>query len=119
MKDFNPNIVENLAKTASLLQADFEELESFFEGSAKLFDEDVLSLKELKTLSSATLRRGLRHWLKLKRGNLRSLETKHFTAVENLIFSTKSGKIIELPNGEKVLKDKGKLIFQKLEVEKS
>ena len=118
LKDFNPQIIENLAKTASLLRADFDELNSFFGENAKQFDETNLSLKELKTLSSATLRRGLQHWLRARRGDLRSLETKHFTAIESLISSPKSGKIVELPNGEKVLKENGKLIFQKLKVEK-
>ncbi len=119
LKDFNPNIIENLAKTSFLLQADCLELNSFFEGNAEQFEAETLSLKDLKTLSPATLRRGLRHWLNLKRGDLRGLETKHFAAIENLIFSRKSGKIAELPNGEKVLKQGGKLIFPKIEVEKS
>ena len=118
LKDFNPKIVENLAKTACLLRADFEELNSLFGENSEQFDEENLLLKDLKTLSTATLRRGLQHWLKARRGDLRSLETKHFVAIENLIFSPKSGKIVELPNGEKVLKENGKLIFQKLKVEK-
>ncbi len=118
LKDFNPKIIETLAQTSFLLQADFEELNSFFEGDAGRFEEDVLLLKDLKTLSSATLRRGLRHWLRRNRGDLRGLETLHFKAIENLILSRKSGKIVELPDGEMVLKQSGKLIFQKIEVEK-
>ncbi len=118
LKDFNPQIIENLSKTAALLRTDFDELNTLFEESAEQFDEENLLLKELKTLSAATLRRGLRYWLKKRRGDLRSLETKHFTALEGLIFSRKSGKIVELPEGEKVLKEKGKIIFQKVKVEK-
>ncbi len=111
LKEFNPKIVETLAKTAFLLQADFDELNSYFEGNIAQFEAAELSLKELKSLSSATLRRGLRHWLKMKRGDLRSLEIKHFAAIENLIHSRKSGKIVELPNGETVYKEKGQLHF--------
>lgn len=118
LKEFNPKIIETLAETAFLLQTEFDELNSYFEGNAAQFETAELSLKELQTLSNATLRRGLRHWLKLKRGNLRSLEIKHFAAIENLIFSHKSGKVVELPNSEMIMKHKGKLLFQKIEVEK-
>ena len=118
LKDFNPRIIENLAKTAALLRTDFDELNTLFEESAEQFDEENLLLKKLRTLSSATLRRGLQHWLKNRRGDLRNLETKHLMAIESLIFSRKSGKIVELPEGEKVLKEKGNIIFQKVKVEK-
>ena len=60
----------------------------------------------------------LRDWLKENRGNMRRLELKHIEAIENLIFSRKSGRVVELPNGEQVLKYKGKLYFQKTKVDK-
>ncbi|CAN5215138.1 hypothetical protein BH10ACI1_BH10ACI1_18020 [soil metagenome] len=119
LKDFNPQIVKILANTSTLLRADFDELNSLFEKHLKVFDESELILKDLKTLSFATLRRGLQHWLIKKSGNLRSLQSKHFEAVEKLIFSRKSGKIAQLPNGVTITKDHGKLIFQKRKVEKS
>ena len=117
LKEFNPKIIENLANTASLLREDFDELNSFYEGKINQFETETLSIKDLKTLSSATLRHGLRHWLKLKRGNLRSLEIKHFAAIENLINSKKSGKIVELPNSEMIVKERGKLIFEQKVIE--
>ncbi len=40
-------------------------------------------------------------------------DAKHFEAIENLIFSRKSGKTVELPNGEIVDKENGKLTFMK------
>ncbi len=55
----------------------------------------------------------LREWLKDERGDLRTLEAKHFAAIERLIFSRKSGTTVELPNGESVVKKEGKLEFQK------
>ena len=111
LKEFNPKIIETLADTAFLLQADFDELNSYFEGKVGQFETVELSLKDLQTLSGASLRRGLRHWVKMKRGDLRGLEIKHFAAIENLIHSRKSGKLVELPNGEIVFKEKGKLNF--------
>jgi catabolite regulation protein CreA len=44
---------------------------------------------------------------------------KHLEALENLISSRKSGREIELPNGETVFKKQGKLFFKKTKVEKS
>ena len=92
-------------------------MNSLFDESAVQFDEENLLLKNLKTLSTATLRRGLRRWLKQMRGDLRGLETKHFDAIEKLILSQKSGKIAELPNGERIIKESGELIFMRENVE--
>ena len=69
-------------------------------------------MSELKTLSKPTLYEVLREWLKINRGNLRRLELKHIEAIENLIFSPKSGRIVELPNGEIVRKAQGKIVFE-------
>jgi len=78
-----------------------------------------LLLKDLKDVFPSIRRLVLRDWLKNNRGNLRRLELKHIEAIEKLMFSRKSGRIVELPNGEKILKKDGKLIFQKTKVEKT
>jgi hypothetical protein len=77
-----------------------------------------LSLKELNDIFPSVRRTILREWLKDNRGNLRGLELKHIEAVERLVFSRKSGRTIELPGGEIVLKKDGMLEFQKTKVEK-
>jgi tRNA(Ile)-lysidine synthase len=118
LKDFNPKIVESLAKTSFLLQADFDALEKISEISLDL--ESLLSkngekfdleTKELDNLFPSIRRKLIRDWLKSQRGSLRTLDSKHLEAIEKLIFSRKSGKIIELPNGEFVSKENGKLSF--------
>jgi tRNA(Ile)-lysidine synthase len=118
LEDFNPKIVETLAKTAFLLQQDFAELREIAERKFESYGNE-LQLKDIKNLSSSARQHILREWLKNNRGNLRSLDTKHFEAIENLIFSQKSGKTIELPDRETVVKEDGKLFFRKLKVEKS
>jgi tRNA(Ile)-lysidine synthase len=108
LEDFNPKIVETLAKTASLLREEAESL------SAEISTEGAeINLRDLKELSKSNLYRVLREWLKANRGDLRNLETKHFEAIESLIFSKKSGKTVELPNRESVVKENGKLLFRK------
>lgn len=122
LRRFNPKIVETLAQTAFIIKEDFAELENCAAARIKELDLAIenaeLPLKNLKTLSSSMRRQILRRWLRQQRENLRRLELKHIEALENLIFSRKSGKIIELPGGETIEKSGGKLIFQKTKVEK-
>jgi len=129
LQDFNPKIIETLANTASRLREDAEFLEtaaqevgsrqsavgSFSENEGQMTKDEGqtdLQLKDLKNLFPSMRRQILRDWLKAKRGDLRSLDAKHIAAIERLIFSRKSGKTVELPNGETVIKEKGSLKFQ-------
>jgi tRNA(Ile)-lysidine synthase len=129
LKDFNPKIVETLAKTAKMLRRDALSLQSAFENKQQKADLDkhesndlklseAFSLKDLRDVFPAMRRTVLREWLRENRGNTRRLELKHIEAIENLIFSRKSGKVVELPNGEFVLKKQGKLYFKKTKVDK-
>ncbi len=118
LSEFNPKIIETLAQTAALLQKDAAEIEEAIETSSFKLDGEI-SVGELKKISDA--RRGLviRKWLAEARGDLRGIDFKHLTAVENLIFSRKSGRKVELPDGGSVIKRDGKLFFEKTAVEKS
>ena len=109
LKDFNPKIVENLAGTAELLRGEIAEK---FD-SENIFSEEALALRDLRSLSKPQLYKTLRAWLENKRGDLRRLELKHIQAIERLAFSRKSGKVVELPGGEFIIKEKGKLRFTK------
>jgi len=130
LQEFNPKIIETLAKTSELLQGSAEQLAAGNQQSAENFsleereskiEDEIknLSLKDLKDVFPSIRRTILRQWLKDNRGSLRRLELKHIEAVEKLIFTRKSGKVVELPDGELVLKKNGKLYFQKTKVEKS
>ena len=129
LKDFNPKIMETLAKTAETLRRDALVLQSAFENDQQKKDLDkhesneresseTLTLKDLRDVFPAMRQTVLREWLRENRGNTRRLELKHIEAVENLIFSRKSGKVVELPNGDFVLKEEGKLYFKKTKVDK-
>jgi tRNA(Ile)-lysidine synthase len=129
LADFNPKIVETLANTATRLREDYWELERAANLTFESFvpkeandggGANVLVLKELKNLFPSMRRQILREWLKTCRsGSLRRLDSKHLAAIENLIESAKSGKEIELPDGETVRKSGGKLSFEKNAFEKS
>lgn len=126
LADFNPKIVETLAKTAELLRSDFSNLENSAAEKAKNLrldereNEHILPVKDLKNLFPSMRRQILRDWLKNCRAvNLRRLDSKHIEAIDNLIGSRRSGRKIELPGGETIIKSGGKLLFEKAKVEKS
>ena len=116
LKEFNPGIVENLANTAHLLCQDAETLSELPDGEDVSYEH--LPLRALKDETEAKLQRLLRKWLKNMRGDLRSIDYNHITAIVSLINSRKSGSVCELPRGEKVIKKNGELIFVGSEVEK-
>lgn len=112
LKEFNPKIIETLAKTAGLMQTEKA-------GSTEnpQTENPFLILKDLKNLSKSTLYDLLRAWLETNRGNLRGLELKHIEALERLIDSRKSGRIVELPGGKIVVKEGGKLFLREKIIE--
>ena len=121
MKEFNPKIIETLARTAELLRLEIggKDSETRRRRDEKgLFQSSEIALGQLRSLSQSELYESLRDWLELVRGNLRGLELKHIAAIESLISSRKSGKIVELPGGASVVKENGKLAFKNFKVEK-
>jgi len=116
LKEFNPKIIETLAQTADLLSIENADLTKFTDHRPQTTDQ-FLVLKELRTLSKTMLYQVLREWLETKRGNLRQLELKHIEAIERLAFSRKSGKIVELPNGDWIVKEDGKLFLKRKDIE--
>lgn len=114
LEKLNPRIIDTLSQTANILRADAESLKIKVEKPS-----EILLQSELKLLSKSMQMHLLRSWLELHRENLRQLELKHFDAILQLINSSKSGRIVELPNGEKVIKKSGKIFFEKRRVEKS
>ncbi|MEO7674838.1 MAG: tRNA lysidine(34) synthetase TilS [Pyrinomonadaceae bacterium] len=119
MIDLNPKIIETLARTADLMRRPEP-------GAAGLpeFDQDLtefsseLSVKDLKMLDKQALYQTLRSWLRTHRGNLRSISLKNVEAIEHLILSRKSGRLVELPNGGTVRKQGGRLLFGNIKVDK-
>lgn len=114
IKKINPQIINSLSQTANII---CEEVENLNIPHEKI--PEILSLKKIINEPKSVRRRILRGWLLKHRGNLRQLDLKHFEALERLIFSRKSGRIVELPNNEKVIKKDSKLLFEKSRVEKS
>jgi tRNA(Ile)-lysidine synthase len=114
LQKLNPRLIETLSRTARILGEDAEQLIAL---SRKLSGE--FSQKDFKSLSKSMRWRVLREWLREQRGHLRQIDLKHLEALERLILSRKSGRIVELPGGQQVIKQAGKIVFEKSRVEKS
>jgi tRNA(Ile)-lysidine synthase len=103
LEEYNPKIVDTLARTAEMLAE--------LEPQAADESPESLDLRDLKTLERPELYRTLRSWLRSRRGHLRRLEMNHIESIARLISSSKSGKRAELPGGEQVIKQNGRLVF--------
>jgi len=108
LKSFNPRIVEGLARTAELLREDFAALDQAAGRLLELAMEDGagsrLRIDLLALAPTALRRRALRQWIEQGRGDLKRIERVHVLAVESLLFGDRSGRVIELPGGPKVLR---------------
>lgn len=120
LEDFNPKIVETLAKTAGLME---QRGDAGTRGRGESEKDrgiaNELRLHDLRVLPKIELYELLRGWLKEQRGSLRGIELKHVEAIERLIHSRKSGRTAELPNRQAVIKQGGALRFADLRVEKT
>ena len=109
LAEINPNIVETLSRTAELLPPENEGKTPTVDGSIKLADLSDLSKNELYS--------HLRAWLSQNRGSTRGLQLKHIEAVARLVNSPKSGRIVELPGGDSVVRHGGRLAFRHIKLE--
>ena len=119
LQDFNPKIIERLAATAALLRDEHDELERLSIQPLNEASKEELKTRDLTNLSPSMRRRILRAWLENRRGDLRRLDLKHLEAIESLIFSRKSGRFVELPDGETIVKTNGMLVFTERKVVKN
>jgi tRNA(Ile)-lysidine synthase len=109
LEDFNPNIVETLARTASLMQR--------VPNPKPPTDEDTLEIVALRAMSPDAMKNRIRQWLEQKRGSTRSLSLKHIESIERLVMSQKSGRAAELPGKAAVIRSNGRLTYRENNVD--
>jgi tRNA(Ile)-lysidine synthase len=122
MAEFNPRVVESLARMAELLRGDGavlkmaagELLEAAREkekaaGGTFASVAGSLSVNMLARAPHAVRRRALRLWIAEGRGSLRRLELVHLLGVEKLLAGERGGRIAELPGGSFVERRRGRL----------
>lgn len=111
LREFNPRITETLARTADLQR--FENTSGDEELHGVDWEAETLQISDLKDLPREGLMKGLRMWLGLRRGGLRGIGMEHIEAIADLVTSTKSGRLVEIPGKMGVVKTKGLLQFRK------
>lgn len=116
MQTFNPQAVEALARTATLLREDAMALNEaaallLAEASEPTGDGSLpqLRIAVLRRAPAALRKRALRLWIKAGRGDLRRLTLAHLLAVEGLLAGERGGRTIELPGGARVKRQRGRL----------
>lgn len=108
LEDFNPKIIDTLARTAQLMANFAVQADPAVETQQSCH----LLLKDLKLLDADVRQNTIRSWLIRRRGTARGLDLKHIEAVCRLVLSTKSGRAAELPGGVRVIKTGGKLVYE-------
>lgn len=109
LKTFNPKIVEQIARTASLMPVAEGESATAASGES---DASALKLALLKKMDGPGLRNTLRQWIKVNRGSLRGITHQHIEGVERLVRSEKSGKMAELPGNRVIVRARGRITFE-------
>lgn len=112
LEEVNPQIVVSLCRTAESIK------QSSSKGANAPTDVIEPTIAFLKAMEKPELYKFLRAWIKSKSGNLRGLELKHIEAIDRLIHSRKSGKMVELPQNVAIVKSGGKLVYRNIEVDK-
>jgi tRNA(Ile)-lysidine synthase len=123
MESFNPQVVESLTRASDILRLDSEAL-GFAAARLLELSRDAANhppatsvrIDLLRMAPAALRRRALRLWLKELRGDLRKLEHAHILAVENLLMSTKSGRLVELPDSSRIARKTGRLHYYREKV---
>lgn len=105
LAELNPKIIQTLAATSQLFsKTDASNIQPAI--------GDELSISSLRELGSLSRLDSIRTWLAAKRGTKRQLALKHIQAVERLALSEKSGRIAELPGKARVVRAKGRLVYE-------
>jgi tRNA(Ile)-lysidine synthase len=112
LAEVNPKIVETLSRTSMLLQ------QAPAVETVSASPTVNLRLATLRNMSQPELYSAVRGWLRTKRGNLRGIKLVHLEAVEQLIKSRKSGKVVELPRGIRISRQDGELVYDEIRVDK-
>ena len=107
---FNPNIVETLARTASLLQKDEALLDKLTEQEyPRLFRDHSLSIEGLLQEPEALRSRLLRKLIREEAG-LTDVSWKHMEAIEDLL-QAQSGLGVDLPGGSRAVRSFDRLLI--------
>ncbi|TZE81585.1 tRNA lysidine(34) synthetase TilS [Calorimonas adulescens] len=123
MEEINPDVVDSIARTATLLRED----EEFFEDIVLKFLNDFVNyedgrvtveIQNLLRLPISIRNRVIRYAVKLVKGNYLNLGLKNVEDVVKLALKCQTGSSVDLPDGLVVEVSYGKIIFRNSSTEK-
>ena len=114
LETFSPKIVRTFAKTAELLKQNADIEQNILKDLACQTFLEIRRLSELKKVERYSV---IREWLRHNRGHLRGVGMDHIEAIERLALGKKSGRIVEIPVFQSVVKKDGRLGLRQIEVE--
>ena len=120
LEQFNPRFIQSVTRSAEILREDNIALDAAASRLLELSRNPAGQAGGLKALRghrlrlapTALRRRALRLWLGEQRGDLRQIEHAHIVAIERLLLSSKSGRVIELPGGATAFRQHGMLHYR-------
>lgn len=122
LQEFNPSIIETLARTAGSIrnsQKSLERLLSENSGLREMVNGTFLGVGKLKEMPAELMQLVIRNWVRARIGNLKGVSFAHLNGIAALVKSAKSGRIVELPGGKVVVKGSGRLELRDREFDKS
>ncbi len=115
--DFNPNLIDTLARTVEILEGEDAWMraltnEWLSRNGTKEHDDFVIRVEGLEFAPVGLVRRLLRAALRMVGSELRDVSFDHIEAIRALLEPGKSGKIVEIPGGLVVAREFGRLVFR-------
>ena len=116
--EFNPNLIETLARTVEILTNEDKWVRTLTdqwlsENGAREDDTFVIRSEKLKSQPLGLARRVIRSGLRQLGSELRDVSFEHIEAVRRLLEPGKSGKFVEIPGGLEVAREFDRLVFRR------
>jgi tRNA(Ile)-lysidine synthase len=117
VSQFNPNLVETLTRTIEVLEGEDAWMgtlvaEWLEENGTKKAADFVVPVGQLEKGPPGFVRRIVRQAMKRAGSELRDVSFEHVEAVRALLKPGKSGKIVEVPGGLRILREFDRLVFR-------
>ena len=116
--EFNPNLIETLARTVAILTDEDKWMRAITdqwlsENGRKEEDTCVIQLEKLESLPLGLIRRVIRSGLRQLGSDLRDVSFEHIEAARRLLEPGKSGKFVEIPGGLEAAREFDRLVFRR------
>ena len=112
LRQFNPEFDDAVIRLAQLISEDSSILDEQARNTLKVMPHP-LSANKIAAIDAGLRRRMIRLWVEEARGDLLRIDKAHLDAIDDLIARRRGNKVIELPDGWRVLLQGGLLTIFK------